>query len=152
MEISFVSMIGVLVLLLSRDTMTLATFIKEAIKLGLGCSFRNLVHYYGREGAVVAGRQPWSWRVSWEFYIRIHRQQQKGRTIGPGQGFWNFKAHTVTQFLQQGYTYSSKAIPSKPSQVVPPWWLGIKRYETVGGHSYLTHHSRHLKIFSKTCY
>jgi hypothetical protein len=52
---------------------------------------------------MVACRQTWCWRRSWEFYIWIAGSRKKQLS------FWDLKA--VIHFPQQGHTHSNKATP-----------------------------------------
>ena len=65
--------------------LTLTTLIREDISLGLAYSFRGIVHYL-MAGSMVAHRQTWCWRRSWEFYIQSCRQQEE-RGIRTGLSF-----------------------------------------------------------------
>jgi hypothetical protein len=46
----------------------------------------------------------------------------------------------VTYFLQQGYTYSSKATPSNPSEQHYSMMTEYSTIRAYGGHSYSDHH------------
>ena len=96
----------VTILLLWRDTTSMATLIKESICWRLAKSFRGLSIYLPSRQEVwqPAGRQVWHWGGNWELYNLILRHQ-----VGVGL---SLKAHF------QWHTSSNKATPHKLSQVV----------------------------------
>jgi hypothetical protein len=95
------------VLLLWRDTMTMATLIKESILLGLAYSFRGLVHYHhGRKhGSVPAG-------IVMKKSLGVLHMESLAEDR---EKHW---PTPMTYFHQQRYTYSNKAMPPSPFQVV----------------------------------
>ena len=69
---------------------------------------------------------------SWEFHIRIHRQQEE-RATGPALDFWSLKAHS------HRHTSFNKATPPNPSQGVLLLMTNHSYTWAYGGHSYLNH-------------
>jgi hypothetical protein len=80
--------------------------IKGNIPLGLAYSFTCLVKYYhcrkhdGTQADIVS-------RISWRFYISIHRMQEGEKVTGPGLGVT--LPPTRPLLLHQSHIYSNKA-------------------------------------------
>lgn len=82
--------------------------------------FRDSLYYHHGEN-MTASRQMWGWR-SWEFCILIQGKQKTGFQTARGRVSTHIP--TVTHLLQQGYTYTNKAIPPNSAT---PW---VKHIQT----------------------
>ena len=119
--------LGVLVLLLWRDTMTKAIL----TKWGLDYTFRGSYHYH--HGGEHGDGQASAGAVA-ENYILVHRQRKTDSSLA-----WTFE---ISKPTLQWCTYSNKATPTpiRPHLLIllilsnsfTPWWLSIQIYKFIG--------------------
>jgi hypothetical protein len=91
--------------------------------LGLAYSFRGSIHYHhtGKDDNTQAGMALKELRVLY-FILKTNRRQLASRKLGRGS---QSLPPTVIQFLQQGHTYSNKAISLNSAT---PWNKHIQTF------------------------